>query len=49
MLAKDLWSAKDLAPVTGGVLTVGPLAGHDSVLVLLTLPDDDAEEHGMMP
>ena len=37
MAARDLWSGAALPAVEDGVLRVGPLAAHDSALVLLTL------------
>ena len=37
MTATNLWTGAVLPPVVDGLLSVGPLQGHDSALVLLTL------------
>ena len=41
MTARNLWTGAALPPVDDAVLSVGPLQGHDSVLVLLTLATED--------
>ena len=37
MTVRDLWSGKELPPIVNGVMTVGPLAPHDSVLAMVSL------------
>ena len=37
MTATNLWTGAVLPPVVDGLLSVGPLQGHDSALVMLTL------------